>query len=503
MRNAIIAVLVVLLLTISNAYAQQQPAEATNAQDEVLRIEAPRVGRDGVLTVFRSGDKEEINHYVSKVVELSHGVAYEILPHVLKAVRLERGAARVMKYTPPDGGEKRYFIQIVTTERQMRSIVETIKALDLPGVESSQGDAKYAIRMRYRPASEIATILANTNLSGEGDVFADDVTNTLFLKDSVSDSRKSLAFLEFFDVPTPQVEFDVQIIEVSDEDTGKLGLDWEAWKRSLGGAVNGTFNWFEGGAKFARLDGLLSLDARVLAEFLNYATQRGNARIVKRAKVAGSNLTPAVINCSRRVPYYGYEREAQDAAVLTEVNPQVDAAGEVGRDDADYPLDDPRVVSITPASHFERVDLGVDEEGVAVTILPVIGTEMVMAHVAISANTVTGFDEMDRPIVSEQNVETVVTLQDQKTVCVGTIERQVDAKYRRGIPGLRDLPILKYLFSVEGTRVERSRMHVIVTPRFVNAAVFESRVMGDGAPILKKVDPSIPEYIKGSMLPIE
>ena len=158
-RLGVIAVVSVLCV-VPVALAQQQPPEATNGQDERVNVDVPTsMLPDGTLSILRSGDKLETNHYVSEVVELQNGIAYELLPHVLKAVGPEKGSTRVMKYTPPDGGRTRYFIQVVTTEEQMPSVIRTIKALDLPDVKSSTGDARYAIRMKYRAASEVANVI--------------------------------------------------------------------------------------------------------------------------------------------------------------------------------------------------------------------------------------------------------------------------------------------------------------------------------------------------------
>ena len=295
MRTAALAMIVLAAVLCASVFAQQQPAQAVNNQDERVNVEA-RAGANGRLSILRSDDKQEVQNYVSKVVELQNAAALELLPHVLEAVNLEKGTAQVLKYTPPGGGKARYFIQVVTTEKQMTSVIETIKALDLPGVESSPGDVRCGIRMKYRRASEVANVLATISLSAESSVVADDATNTIYFIDSVSDAALTATFAKFADVPPLQIEMDVQVYEVCEEDAEKLGLDWDAWKRSLGGQIDVTGNWFEGGDIFARLDGLLTIDARTLAEFLNYTAQEGHAKVVKRAKITATNLIELCIS---------------------------------------------------------------------------------------------------------------------------------------------------------------------------------------------------------------
>jgi type II secretory pathway component GspD/PulD (secretin) len=194
------------------------------------------------------------------------------------------------------------------------------------------------------------------------------------------------------------------------------------------------------------------------------------------------------------VPAFGFEREDHTSKVLIEPNPRASAAGEEG-------AEGDRVVAITPPASFTRKDLGRDEEGLRVVITPTIGTEMITAAVSIAANTVTGFDELDMPIVSEQDYETVVTLQDRRPLHLGTIERSVVVNYRRGLPLLRDIPILKPLFSVRGKRAERSSLYIVATPCFCNQAVYRKlRTTEEGA-ALKIDEIELPRYIERRMLP--
>jgi type II secretory pathway component GspD/PulD (secretin) len=476
----------IFVLWCSDVLAQGPPAAAKNRQDEVVNIVTPPARDDGLMTIFRSENKEEVSRYVSNVVELKHADGFEIMPYVKEAVGKERGQARALKYAPPEGGKVRHFISVVTTERQMPSIIQMIEAFDLPGMKSDQGDTKSSIRVRYRRASELASILQNRGmLSPVGTTFADDITNTLFVYDTAAETVGDLAHVEFYDVPPPQVSFDVQIIEVREDNAGKLGLDWEAWKRSLGGQADATGNHFEGGKSFARLDWLLTLDARTLAEFLNYAVQSGHANTVKRAKVTADNLTPAVISSYKRVPVFDYRRTDQEPSVVTEANPRVNSSAELRADNPDGNRDYPRVVSIRPSSYFTREDIGTDVEGLAIKIEPVIGTDMVTAHIAISASTLSGFDELDRPIVEQQKFSSVVTLQDHQMLHIGTVERRVSLNYNRGIPGLGSIPVLKHAFGVGGKRAEESRLYVIATPCYCNALVYDARIKGEPGAILR------------------
>ena len=200
------------------------------------------------------------------------------------------------------------------------------------------------------------------------------------------------------------------------------------------------------------------------------------------------------------MPYYNYTRTAATPQVLYEINPNVDASGErVSAND--------RVVSIVPAATFQKTGPGTDVESLDITITPVIGTKMVTADISVTARNLSGFDEQDRPIVETQTFSSTATLKDQQTLHIGTVQRENTIAYRRGIPGLRDIEYVKYLFSVEAERTEKSKMYIIATPTYCNVALYEAELTtaaGAAGNILKVVEgqPELPAFIKDSMLPV-
>ncbi len=485
----------------SDKPAQSQPPEAVNQQDEVVTIQlAPGQGTDDVLQILRSGDKFETNGYVTQAFELHQTAALEMKYFIQQAVEQEKGVVRGVATKPADGSAPRYFLVVTTTREQMPGIGETIRALDVPGLVNRQGSVRRAIRVKYRRASDLGAILKSTRLSKVSKVFADDPTNTLYYDDSEYVANAAEDYVRFFDVPIPQIEFDVRIVEVREDDAGKVGLDWDAWKRTVGGQFDVTGNYFEGGDQFVRLDTLMTIDAAALASFLNYTVQTGNAELVQRSRINASNLKPAVISDRKRVPYVDYVRSERSPDLLTETNRRVDAYEEADADDPD--LNNYRVVSIVPSVTNRLEDLGSDEEGIYIAIQPVIGTESVTADIDISVNSVTGYDSLGRPMVTEQDLTNQFTLQDGRQILLGTLERETSVETRSGIPGLRDIAVLKYLFSVKTTRAESSRLFILATPTF-SATGYDAKTIDEQktTPTLRIVERDVVLDDGGTKLP--
>lgn len=464
-----------LLIIPQSICSQQQPQEAMNNQDETVNINKMMDADTEKLTIFRSGDKAEVNHYISEVFELKKAVALEILPHITKAVKLEKGTARALKYTDPDAGRDRYYIQVVTTVEQMPSIRKTVEALDLPKVVSSEGSMKYHRRMKYRRASEVADIIAGTVLSSEGSIFADDVTNTVYIKDAQSEGEREIVTLEFYDVPPPQVEFEILAVEILDDNEAKLGLDWDAWKIAMGGQIIFADKDFDLTNRSARKASFMTLDPIFLASFLNYTTQTGTSKVITRTKITASNNTPAVVSSLRRLESLTYQTTYQGTPVSV-TNPftnnvltttlQGSRSFLVNRSpNASAPGTSAVDPSLTP---------GEKAEGVYLFIRPNIGTDMVTAHIRIVVNSLSGYTKVNEPIITERLIDTMVTLQNGQTFSLGALDKETFLNERSGIPGLKNIRVIKYLFSVEREVIRHSKIYMVITPTFKNQVLFNS-----------------------------
>lgn len=488
-----------LLLVVSSpaiTFSQAQPPVANNNQDEVVNV-VKQVDEDTAnLTIFRSGDKAEINSYISEVVELQHAPGFEMLPHVVRAVRLEKGSARTLRWQNPETGELRHFIQIVTTREQMPSVIATVKALDLPGMVSSTGDMKFHYRLAHRRASEVADVLALTTLSGDGAVTFDDATNTLYFEDSQSDGLRNIEVIKFYDVPPPQVEFEIIAVEIEEENGERLGLDWDAWKNSLGGQFQFTGNQFEGGDAFGRVDALMTVDAVALASFLNYTVATGTARVETRTVVSASNNQPAVFSSLRRIPTHRYVASFERPDILTEETPGVSAR----REGSSREETTPRTVTIVPPSRhqFERLSAGTNapgasaldpslrddekSEGIYLSIVPTIGRQMVTADVRVVVNSLVGETALREPIIAERLLSTRVALGDGVPFSLGGLTKETRIEERRGIPLLRDIPVLGGLFATDATRTANSRVYLVIRPKFNSQLLFNAESLTSSRP---------------------
>lgn len=422
------------------ATGQVQPAVADNNQDEVVTLNRAVDADAESFRILRSGDKAELNRYVTKVYRLEHANPFEVLPYLKSAAALEKGCVATAWNPRTDGSAPLSLIQVNVPEFQIPYLDAAVAAYDVENFASIGGDIRFSYRTKYRSATEIADFIRSSSCSGDGSIRSDAATNTLHIQDSPSDFRRVLAQVQFYDVPIPQIDLEVTIVELTEVDDTTLGLDWDAWKTSLSG---------KGDISATRLrtdldpgdvatkttggyDGLLSLDATTLARFLNYLTDQGKAKVRARTNLSVSNGTTAVLTSGTQIPEFQYSfGKDQGKLNLAETAPQ---AGD-------------------PSA-----------EGITIRATPIIAMDAARMDLDMAVRSPVAVGKTGAPIYSDQRVGANLTLAQGRTYKMGGVRRSVEAKERKGFPVLKDIPVVKYLFSSETTIMRETELHVFLKP---------------------------------------
>ena len=408
--------------------------------------------------------------YVVKAYTLQQGNAAEIFQIVLNAVSLEGGtvnrlAAGSSVSLGPTGVQTSYegvsYLVVTMPHWMIPYVDDLIRVLDVPGIEASAFGTGYAFyRPLHRRPSELAAILGASVASPSAIAVPDDSRNVIYLEDTPSFVGNVVRALEAFDRPPDQVEVHVRIYEIDDGDTHDVGLDWYAWKKSVAGG-DLSFVWGAAGGTDLNLESLsssLSFTPQLATEFLNYLASEGRARIVTDTRLRVSNGESATIDSTTQIPYVirGYS-----AGTVTDSNhldspPALDAAGVI--------------------KEFA--------EGVRVTLSPVIGDlTMELRIEALVASHVGYTPNQSVPIISTSTMASALDLTAQVPAILGGLTRNTKVRERSGIPGLKSIPGLRYLFSREVQREQLSQVFVVIVPTRVNQAIPSDMMADDMIPV--------------------
>ena len=83
-----------------------------------------------------------------------------------------------------------------------------------------------------------------------------------------------------------------------------------------------------------------------------------------------------------------------------------------------------------------------------------------------SANT---SSDIDSPIILNRQVVTEVVAGDGQTVVLGGLIRENKSSNEVGVPGLRQIPFLGFLFKTNTKSLERTELVVFLTPRIIQS----------------------------------
>ena len=275
--------------------------------------------------------------------------------------------------------------------------------------------------------------------------------NAVIVRDTRSRMPMYERLIEDLDVETPLVEIEASVIDISDDKSESLGVDWRMHDRRIdvvgspgglagrGGQQQGQRNT---GNDLLYSDNPLSVGAGLVATLIfgnqrnyflarvNALAERGDARLISRPRVLTIDNTEAVLQSTREF----YVRVA-------------------GRDEVDlFNVSLGLMMRVTPT---------VVDDGQGMRVKLVVRIE----DGAIQANS--SVDQI--PIVSRNAISTQAVVGDGQSLLIGGYRIEERRNDSSEVPGLSKLPMLGWLFGQRGNSMQRVERMFMITPRLVNA----------------------------------
>ena len=281
------------------------------------------------------------------------------------------------------------------------------------------------------------TILGTTK------IIADIRSNSLLVFASRQDMEMIKDIIAKLDVVLAQVLVETIIMDValgSSLDLGVSALQPVATKSSASGAggmnANKFFD-FQNASATNALGQLLGSGLRYFGNFNDdiYVTieamaQDGKANVIQKPRIQTSHATPASIFIGETVPYisgtyYNY--------------------------------------SGSPSSSYQQLKVGI---GLDVT--PFINADgLVVMKIQETIDEVGDYVEIDGnqvPKTTSRTLSAEVAVKDKESILLGGFIRNRDASTKSGVPILKDIPLLGYLFRSTNSEKERKELIVLMRP---------------------------------------
>lgn len=269
-------------------------------------------------------------------------------------------------------------------------------------------------------------------------IIADDENNALLIQATPEDYAKIEKAIRQLDILPMQVLVEASIIEVSLSDELSFGLEWFFKNNKLLDNKTGIGSLDLGAKGIAPITPGFSyalVDSNNLVHaVLNTLASESKVRVISSPSLLVLDNKTASIRVGDQVPVRTSETTSvatsgaaplivstiqfKDTGVLLEVTPRVNAGG---------------------------------------TVIMDIGQEVS----DVSRTTTSGIDS---PTINQRQIRTTVAVQSAETIVLGGLIRDNNADSESGVPGVKDVPGVGWLFQNESKTKERTELLVLITP---------------------------------------
>ncbi len=295
-----------------------------------------------------------------------------------------------------------------------------------------------SFRMRSLPSAATAGDSARGDsarsgaLIGQTTMVASSPTNALIIRTAPPNFPLLRETIQALDVRPAQVLFEVTVAEITLGRGDEYGVDWE----HVGGSTTTTFgDPFRGDTTVSsglllRFISLRNADVRAV---LRAISSRTNVRVLSTPELLAMNNREARVLVGSRVPFVASTRLGNDIAIDRSVQ-------------------------------YENV-------GTQLTLIPTINDDdyvsvRILQEVS-SLTTRTVAAALDAPVIATREASTRAVIRNAQTAVIAGLIGTSEEDVERGIPFLKDIPLLGWLFKSKSVVRNRTELAIFVTPYIV------------------------------------
>jgi general secretion pathway protein D len=324
-------------------------------------------------------------------------------------------------------------------------------------------------------------------VEGQVRFIADETTNAIIVTTTPRQWSDIELTIKQLDKMPRQVLIEVLVAEISLNDDIRLGMDWalktgsfRLGQQAIAPTPPDSFSLAPAVGRLVPLaGGGLTAFAFASGEFfaiLNTLASENRVNVVSNPHVLTSENKKAVINVSRSVPIITGQ---QTSTVST---PGTQPGGGTS-------------TQIIEGGVNQTVEYR--DAGVVLTVTPRIGERGTVAlDVKQEVNSVgVNRPPTNSPEFIKREAETSVVLLNNQTLVLGGLIQDTLTIDDRGIPVLKNIPIIGFLFGFKERRLEKTELLLLITPRVVGTALDAARIteeMRRTTPALNKAIDSAP-----------
>ncbi|MGF0036780.1 type II secretion system protein GspD [Victivallis vadensis] len=362
-----------------------------------------------------------------------------------------------------------------------------VARLDQPGMLNSSGQPKFVYFPANVPAATLMPMIEKVGMNvkddeaeligGKDKVKLDPDLNCLFFN-TANYSRKNIEeMLRKYDVPLPEIKIKLNVYELYSENDDKLGVDFQAWKNNEGTdffSVGGRFrdNWAATyGGTMARPQGsertsFYNFNPKWNTRYLDFLTSKGKAKIAYSGEVTVRQNTTSTLSRTTQIFYTDTTVPPDDTQETIDnwfTRPLDNALQALGRES---PGNDIRIGK----DNQQNVTRAPQSFGFTMTVKAgSIAPEAAILQISLDNSSLIGYQSSGAPRIQKGNTirNSVMISTKRNEFVIGGLEKREVVRGSTGVPYLKDIPGLGYLFQVESESTRKSQLVVAAQCEYV------------------------------------
>ncbi|MEN9916958.1 MAG: type pilus assembly protein PilQ [Pseudomonadota bacterium] len=306
------------------------------------------------------------------------------------------------------------------------------------------------LQIRYRKASDISKLLkdkANSPLSTRGSVSVDNLTNSLWIRDSVQQINQISASIRELDKPIGQILIEARIVSIDQNMEKELGAQFGSTQT----ANKLLKSQIRTKAKNSNTDLLqhLSMDLPITGNASSGVASMG-LRLMRLGQNSFLDLELSAL-----------ENEGAAQVISTPHLITADQQTAFIEAGAEIPYQEKASSGGTNVI-FKKAVLSLK---VTPRIMP---DERIELDLKVNQDQPSTFIAIDAPTIKARGIKTQVTVKNNETVVLGGIYEYSQSKLEQRVPWLGTLPIIGRLFRLTTSNSRRSELLIFLTPTILN-----------------------------------
>ena len=322
------------------------------------------------------------------------------------------------------------------------SLLETLRKeeLDRRTAERAQEEllplSTRILPVSYANAGEMAKTVEKT-LTKRGHIEIDARTNSLLVTDIDERLDQAESMIRSLDTRTPQVEIVARLVDVDNDVTRSLGINWSVNNLDLGDAganeavsiTPGDVPTPAGTVKFGTVKGFGSIDATLTA-----LESKNKANIISNPRITTVNNREASVIVGQQIPLIVQDFAGNAVTQLTTIGIKL---------------------SVTP-----HINVG---NKITMDVHPEVSDLSSQATVAGGI------------IINTTMADTRVMVNDGETAVIGGLIRSNESNNERGVPILMDIPLVGRLFKSTTKVTQKRELLIFLTPKILGETTASSQ----------------------------